>query len=653
MIDLVLKYQVTKSRSSTSDPSKLADLIASNLNINMQEKQDILNTFDIMQRLHKVHMMINKELQVLEMSRKIQSDAASEMGKSQREYILREQLKAIQKELGETDDRTMELEELKEKIEAAKMPEEANEAAEKELDRLSKMNPSAAEYTVSRTYLDWLVTLPWSVSTEDLLDIKAAEKVLNEDHYDLEKVKERIVEFLAVRKLKTDLKGPILCFVGPPGVGKTSLGMSIARAMGRKFFRMSLGGVRDEAEIRGHRRTYIGALPGRIIQGLRKAGSNNPVFMLDEVDKIGQDFRGDPASALLEVLDPEQNFSFSDHYLDVNFDLTKTMFITTANILETIPDVLLDRMEVITLPGYTDLEKLHIAKKFLIPRNLDDHGLKASNITFTDKAIKTVISDYTRESGLRNLNRELGSICRKVAKMVASDEAKSVTINPKQVEEFLGPAKFFQDIAEKTLPVGVVPGLAWTSTGGEILFIEATAMPGKKDLTLTGHLGDVMKESVMTAMSYLRSIAERVGIDPEYFAKHDFHVHVPAGATPKDGPSAGVTMFTALASVVCHKPVASYLAMTGEITLRGEVLPIGGLKQKSLAAYRAGIKTILFPRKNEKDLRDIPKEIKDKIEFIPVDTVEDVLEHALGIKLKKPAKKTSVKKKAIRAKGKR
>ena len=641
------------SAYNTSDPSKLADLIASNLNINMQEKQDILNTFDIMQRLHKVHMMINKELQVLEMSRKIQSDAASEMGKSQREYILREQLKAIQKELGETDDRTMELEELKEKIEAAKMPEEANEAAEKELDRLSKMNPSAAEYTVSRTYLDWLVTLPWSVSTEDLLDIKAAEKVLNEDHYDLEKVKERIVEFLAVRKLKTDLKGPILCFVGPPGVGKTSLGMSIARAMGRKFFRMSLGGVRDEAEIRGHRRTYIGALPGRIIQGLRKAGSNNPVFMLDEVDKIGQDFRGDPASALLEVLDPEQNFSFSDHYLDVNFDLTKTMFITTANILETIPDVLLDRMEVITLPGYTDLEKLHIAKKFLIPRNLDDHGLKASNITFTDKAIKTVISDYTRESGLRNLNRELGSICRKVAKMVASDEAKSVTINPKQVEEFLGPAKFFQDIAEKTLPVGVVPGLAWTSTGGEILFIEATAMPGKKDLTLTGHLGDVMKESVMTAMSYLRSIAERVGIDPEYFAKHDFHVHVPAGATPKDGPSAGVTMFTALASVVCHKPVASYLAMTGEITLRGEVLPIGGLKQKSLAAYRAGIKTILFPRKNEKDLRDIPKEIKDKIEFIPVDTVEDVLEHALGIKLKKPAKKTSVKKKAIRAKGKR
>lgn len=633
------------SAYNTSDPSRLADLIASNLNINIEEKQDILETFDVMQRLHKVHMMINKELQVLEMSRKIQSDAASEMGKSQREYILREQLKAIQKELGETDDRTMEIEELRDRIKAAKMPDEAREAAEKELDRLSKMNPSAAEYTVSRTYLDWLVILPWSVSTDDMLNIKAAEKVLDEDHYDLEKVKERIIEFLAVRKLKADLKGPILCFVGPPGVGKTSLGMSIARAMGRKFFRMSLGGVHDEAEIRGHRRTYIGALPGRIIQGLRKAGSNNPVFMLDEVDKIGQDFRGDPASALLEVLDPEQNFSFSDHYLDVNFDLSKVMFITTANILETIPDVLLDRMEVITLPGYTDLEKLHIAKKFLIPRNLDDHGLKSANLTFTDKGIKTVISDYTRESGLRNLNRELGSICRKVAKKVASDETNSLTITPKQVEEFLGPATFFQDIAEKTLPVGVVPGLAWTSTGGEILFIEATAMPGKKDLTLTGHLGDVMKESVMTAMSYLRSVSDRMGIDQEFFAKHDFHVHVPAGATPKDGPSAGVTMFTALASVVCQKPVASYLAMTGEITLRGEVLPIGGLKQKSLAAYRAGIKTILFPKKNEKDLRDIPKEISDKIEFVPVETVEDVLEKALNIKLKKPVKKTAAKKK--------
>jgi ATP-dependent Lon protease len=636
------------SAYNTSDPSKLADLIASNLNISTEEKQSVLEVFDVLERLRKVNGMINKELQVLEMSRKIQSDAASEMGKSQREYILREQLKAIQKELGETDDRTMEMEEFKEKIAAAKMPDEAREAADKELDRLSKMNPSAAEYTVSRTYLDWLVTLPWSVSTDDILDIKAAEKILNEDHYDLTKVKERIVEFLAVRKLKPDLKGPILCFVGPPGVGKTSLGMSIARAMGRKFFRMSLGGVRDEAEIRGHRRTYIGALPGRIIQGIRKAGSNNPVFMLDEVDKIGQDFRGDPASALLEVLDPEQNFSFADHYLDVNFDLTRVMFITTANILETIPAVLLDRMEVITIPGYTDMEKLHIAKKYLIPRNLNDHGLKTSNLTFTDKAIKTVISDYTRESGLRNLHRELGTICRKVAKKVASEETTSVTIAPKNVEELLGPSKYFQDMAEKTPRIGVVPGLAWTSTGGDILFIEATAMPGKKELTLTGQLGDVMKESVMTALSCLRSISDRLGIDQKYFAEHDLHVHVPAGATPKDGPSAGVTMFTALASLVCRKPILPYLAMTGEITLRGEVLPIGGLKQKSLAAYRAGIKTVIIPRKNEKDLYDIPKEISSKMEFIPVETVEEVLEKALGIKLKRTVKRTVKKKTATK-----
>jgi len=632
------------SAYNTSDPSKLADLIASNLNIGLKDKQSILETFDVMARLRKVNVMINKELQVLEMSRKIQSDAASEMGKSQREYILREQLKAIQKELGETDDRTMEMEEFKEKISAAKMPDEAREAAEKELDRLSKMNPSAAEYTVSRTYLDWLVTLPWSVSTEDILDINAAEKILNEDHYDLEKVKERIIEYLAVRKLKPDLKGPILCFVGPPGVGKTSLGMSIARSMGRKFFRLSLGGVRDEAEIRGHRRTYIGALPGRIIQGIRKAGANNPIFMLDEVDKIGQDFRGDPASALLEVLDPEQNFSFADHYLDVNFDLTKVMFITTANILETIPAVLLDRMEVITIPGYTHMEKLHIAKKYLVPRNLDDHGLKSSNISFSDQAIKTVIADYTRESGLRNLNREFGTICRKVAKKIASNEVSSVKITPKQVEELLGPPKYYQEVAEKTSRIGIVPGLAWTSTGGDILFIEATAMPGKKELTLTGQLGEVMKESVMTALSCLRSISDRLGVEQKFFAEHDIHVHVPAGATPKDGPSAGVTMFTALASLVCQKPVLPYLAMTGEITLRGEVLPIGGLKQKALAAFRAGIKTVIIPRKNERDLREIPKEISSKVSFVPIDTVEELLEHALGIKLNKISVKTAPRK---------
>lgn len=633
------------SAYNTTDPARLADLIASNLNASISEKQEILETFDVKQRLYKVMMMISKELQILEMSRKIQSEAASEMGKSQREYILREQLKAIQRELGETDDRTMEMEEFKAKIEKAMMPEDARDAAEKELDRLSKMNPSAAEYTVSRTYLDWLVSLPWSVSTEDVLDINAAEKILNEDHYDLEKVKERILEFLAVRKLKSDLKGPILCFVGPPGVGKTSLGRSIARSMGRKFYRLSLGGVRDEAEIRGHRRTYIGALPGRIIQGLRKAGSNNPIFMLDEVDKIGQDFRGDPASALLEVLDPEQNFSFSDHYLDVNFDLTKVMFITTANILETIPAVLLDRMEVITLPGYTDLEKLSIAKKFLIPRNLEDHGLKAKNLTLPDNSLKKVIADYTRESGLRNLNREIGTICRKVARKVASLEAESVKVTPQLVEEFLGPAKFYREVAGTALKAGVVPALAYTSSGGEILFVEATAMPGKKELTLTGQLGEVMKESVLTALSYLRSIAPRLDLDPDYFSKHDFHLHVPAGATPKDGPSAGITMFTALASLATSKPVKPLTAMTGEITLRGEVLPIGGLKQKALAAYRAGIKTVIFPKKNEKDLIEIPKEIAQSIQFVPVDTVDQVLDIALGLKLKQE-KKWATRKKA-------
>jgi ATP-dependent Lon protease len=635
------------SAYNTTDPARLADLIASNLNASISEKQEILETLDVKQRLYKVMMMISKELQILEMSRKIQSEAASEMGKSQREYILREQLKAIQRELGETDDRTMELEEFKAKIEKAQMPEDARDAAEKELDRLSKMNPSAAEYTVSRTYLDWLVSLPWSVSTEDVLDIKTAERILDEDHYDLEKVKERILEFLAVRKLKSDLKGPILCFVGPPGVGKTSLGRSIARSMGRKFYRLSLGGVRDEAEIRGHRRTYIGALPGRIIQGLRKAGSNNPIFMLDEVDKIGQDFRGDPASALLEVLDPEQNFSFSDHYLDVNFDLTKVMFITTANILETIPAVLLDRMEVITLPGYTDLEKLSIAKKFLIPRNLEDHGLKPKNLTLPDSSLKKIIADYTRESGLRNLNREIGTICRKVARKVAALEEESVKVTPQLVEEFLGPAKFYREVAGTALKAGVVPALAYTSSGGEILFVEATAMPGKKELTLTGQLGEIMKESVLTALSYLRSIAQRLNLDPEYFAKHDFHLHVPAGATPKDGPSAGITMFTALASLATCTPVKPLTAMTGEITLRGEVLPIGGLKQKALAAYRAGIKTVIFPKKNEKDLVEIPKEIAQSIQFIPVDTVDQVLEIALGLKLKQE-KKWGAKKKAGR-----
>ncbi|HEX9911955.1 MAG TPA: endopeptidase La [candidate division Zixibacteria bacterium] len=622
------------SALNTEDPGKLSDLISSNLNITLAQKQDLLETLEVKDRLKKLTLYLNKEVEVLELSRKIQSQAATEMGKMQRDYILREQLKAIQKELGESDERTQEVEEFKKKIEEAKMPQEAREAALKELDRLSKMNPAAAEYTVSRTYLDWLVNLPWSTGTQDNLDIKEAKRVLDEDHYDLEKVKERILEYLAVRKLKSDLKGPILCFVGPPGVGKTSLGMSIARALGRKFNRISLGGMHDEAEIRGHRRTYIGSLPGRVLQGIRRTGSNNPVFMLDEVDKIGQDFRGDPAAALLEVLDPEQNYTFSDHYLEVPFDLSKVMFITTANILDPIPAVLRDRMEVLELPGYTDLEKLQIAKKYLIPKELDNHGLKLDNLSFQDQALKKIINDYTKESGLRNLDREVATICRKVAKKVASDEVKKVELTSDNLHEYLGAPKFFQEVLERTSQIGVVPGLAWTSTGGEILFVEATKMRGKKSLTLTGHLGEVMKESAQTALSYVRSTSHRWGIPEDFFEKFDIHVHVPAGSIPKDGPSAGITMATAITSLLSERPVKPYLAMSGEITLRGQVLPIGGLKEKTLAAYRAGIKTIILSKHNEKDLEEVPEEIKKKIKFVFVETVDEVLGLALDKKKK-------------------
>ncbi len=622
------------SALNTEDPGKLSDLISSNLNITLTQKQDLLETLEVKDRLKKLTLYLNKEVEVLELSRKIQSQAATEMGKMQRDYILREQLKAIQKELGESDERTQEVEEFKKKIEAAKMPQEAREAALKELDRLSKMNPAAAEYTVSRTYLEWLVNLPWSTGTQDNLDIKEAKRVLDEDHYDLEKVKERILEYLAVRKLKSDLKGPILCFVGPPGVGKTSLGMSIARALGRKFNRISLGGMHDEAEIRGHRRTYIGSLPGRVIQGIRRTGSNNPIFMLDEVDKIGQDFRGDPAAALLEVLDPEQNHTFSDHYLEVPFDLSKVMFITTANILDPIPAVLRDRMEVLELPGYTDLEKLQIAKKYLIPKELENHGLKEENLTFQDQALKKIINDYTKESGLRNLDREIATICRKVAKKVASDEVKKVELTSDNLHEYLGAQKFFQEVLERTSQIGVVPGLAWTSTGGEILFVEATKMRGKKSLTLTGHLGEVMKESAQTALSYVRSTSQRWGIPEDFFEKYDIHVHVPAGSIPKDGPSAGITMATAIVSLLSERPVKPYLAMSGEITLRGQVLPIGGLKEKTLAAYRAGIKTIILSKHNEKDLEEVPEEIKKKVKFVFVETVDEVLGLALDKKKK-------------------
>ncbi len=625
---------------NTDDPNRLADLIASNLNINVAQKQELLETIDTKERLRKVLSHINREVEVLELSRRIQSQTANELGKTQKEYILREQLKAIQKELGEADERTAELDEFKKKIKEAKMPAEALDAAQKELDRLSKMNPAAAEYTVSRTYLDWLVNLPWSISTEDVLDIKKAKSILDEDHFDLEKVKERILEHLAVRKLKHDMKGPILCFVGPPGVGKTSLGISIARAMGRKFNRISLGGMHDEAEIRGHRRTYIGALPGRIIQGIRRAGSNNPIFMLDEVDKIGQDFRGDPASALLEVLDPEQNNTFSDHYLDVPFDLSKVMFITTANVLDPIPRVLRDRMEVIELPGYTDLEKLQIAKRHLVPKELSNHGLKPEILTYRDDAVKKIINDYTRESGLRNLDRELATICRKVAKMLASDETKKVEIVPKNLEQFLGPAKFYQEIVERTAQIGVVPGVAWTQVGGDLMFVEATRMKGRKALTLTGYMGEVMKESVQAALSYIRSASKKLHIPEGAFEKYEIHVHVPAGAIPKDGPSAGITMGTAIASIMTERPVKPKLAMTGELTLRGQILPIGGLKEKALAAYRAGVETLILPKENQKDLVEIPDEIKKKIKFIFVETMDQVLELALD----KPKRKSTRKK---------
>lgn len=614
---------------NTEEPGKLADLIASNLNIVTAQKQAVLETFDVKARLELVISLMSKEVEVLELSRKIQSQAAHEMGKMQKEYILREQLKAIQKELGEADDHTQDIEEFREKIKAANMPELARETAEKELDRLEKMNPSSAEYTVSRTYLDWLVVLPWDKKTEDDLDLEHAQKILNEDHYGLEKVKDRILEFLAVRKLKESVKGPILCFVGPPGVGKTSLGRSIARTMGRKFERISLGGMHDEAEIRGHRRTYVGALPGRIIQSLRRAGARNPVIMLDEVDKIGTDFHGDPASALLEVLDPEQNNSFSDHYLDVPFDLSSVMFITTANLLYPIPAVLRDRMETIEMPGYTDLEKIQIAKRYLLPRELDNHGLKRSNLLLTDDALGRLLRDYTRESGVRNLGREIASVCRKVARQVATGHSEKVTVRGDDLPDYLGPIKYIPELVGRAAQVGVVPGLAWTSAGGDIMFIEATRMPGKKVLTYTGHLGDVMRESVQAAYSWVRSNHHKLGIDAKLFDRSDIHVHVPSGATPKDGPSAGITMATAIASVFTGRTVVPKLSMTGEITLRGLVLPIGGLKEKSLAAYRAGIKTVLIPKDNEKDLIDVPAEVKEKVQFIPVATVEEVLELAL------------------------
>lgn len=595
-------------------PSKLADFVGSNMNIDVEQKQEVLSELKIFKRMNIIFEFINKEIEVLQVSQKIQAKAASELGKSQRDYILREQLKAIRKELGDGDDRN-EIEEFENKILEAEMPEQAEKAALKELDRLSHMAPSSAEFTVSRTYIDWLVSMPWSVSTRDKLDLKKAKQILDEDHYDLEKVKDRILEHLAVRKLKSDIKGPILCFAGPPGVGKTSLGKSIAKAMGRSFARVSLGGMRDEAEIRGHRRTYIGAMPGRIIQSIKKGGSNNPVIMLDEIDKLGSDFRGDPASALLEVLDPEQNDSFSDHYLELPFDLSKVMFITTANWLEPIPAVLRDRMEIINLPGYTDIEKLAIAKEHLISKQLANHGLTSSMLKITDNAIKKIIDGYTREAGLRNLEREIASVTRKAARRIASGYKKKISILDKDIPKLLGPVKFVREAVSRKSMIGVVPGLAYTSVGGEILFIEATSMPGRNVLNLTGHLGDVMKESARAALSFIRSNASDLKIAENAFEKKDLHIHVPSGATPKDGPSAGITMIVALVSLFTQRKVKPCLAMTGEITLRGQLLPIGGLKEKLLAAYRSGIKIVILPEENKKDCVELPAEIKKNVKL--------------------------------------
>ncbi len=616
---------------SVTEAGHLADLITSHLELEVGEKQDVLETFDLKTRTRKVLQFLSRQLEVLKVRERINTQVQEEMGRNQREYVLRQQLKAIKEELGELDDGGGDLDEFGEKITKAKMPEEAEKVAKKQLDRLKGMQPSSAEYTVTRTYLEWLVELPWSISTDDHIELKEVRQCLDDDHYDLDKVKKRIVEYMAVRKLKNDKKGPILCLAGPPGVGKTSLGRSVARAIGRKFGRISLGGVRDEAEIRGHRRTYVGSLPGRIIQGIKKAGTNNPVFVLDEIDKLGHDFRGDPASALLEVLDPEQNSSFSDHYLEVTFDLSKVLFIATANQLDPIPWALRDRLEIIELPGYTRQEKKMIARKFLVPKQLEDHGLSNERCEITDDALFDIVDSYTREAGVRNLEREIGSVFRAVAVRVAEGAAKDhEVINPTEVEEFLGPKKFVSEVAERTAEPGVATGLAWTAVGGDILFIEASRMPGKGKLTLTGQLGDVMKESVTAALSFVRGRAAALGLDAGNFLENtDLHVHVPAGAVPKDGPSAGITMYTALVSLFTGVPVRPDVAMTGEITLRGNVLAVGGIKEKLLAAHRAGIKRVIIPDRCVKDLIDVPEEVKKEMEILSVKRMDEVLALAL------------------------
>jgi ATP-dependent Lon protease len=622
---------VTAILESIDDPGKLADLVASNLRLKIDESQMVLEVTDSVERLQKVNDLLSREVDLSSMQAKIQSNVRDEIAKSQRDYFLREQVRAIHKELGESDEKALEIDEYQKKIKRAKMSKEADTEALKQLKRLEQMHPDSAESSIVRTYLDWLVEMPWSKSSKDDINIKEAKKILDSDHYGLIKIKERILEYLSVRKLNPKMKGPILCFVGPPGVGKTSLGRAIAKAMGRKFFRISLGGIRDEAEIRGHRRTYIGALPGRVLQGLKQCGTNNPIFMMDEIDKLGSDFRGDPSSALLEALDPEQNASFSDHYLNLPFDLSKVMFVLTANMTDTIPSALLDRMEVIMLSGYTEEEKTVIAEKYLFARQLKENGIKARDLQISPTALQQIIAEYTSESGVRNLEREIGTICRKVARKLAEEQKGPFAISKNNLHKYLGIPKYITEMDQEDSQAGLATGLAWTQVGGEVLYVEASLIGGKGEMILTGQLGDVMQESARAAMSYARTKLGEFGIEENVFENQDVHIHVPSGATPKDGPSAGIAMATALISILSGKPVNKFVAMTGEITLRGRVLPIGGLKEKALGALRAGIKTIVIPEKNKRDLDEIPPYVKKKINFIPVKNMSEVLDIAFKL----------------------
>ncbi|MBE0447021.1 MAG: endopeptidase La [Actinobacteria bacterium] len=624
-----IPQEVLLATANIDEPSRLADFIAFHLNLKIDEKQQIIEAVNARDRLERVSLFLSRELEILEIGSKIQSRVKEQLTKTQKEYFLREQLKAIQQELGASDEQASEIEELRRKIKSAKMPRQVNEKALKELERLAKIPSAAAESAVIRTYLDWLIGVPWQKKSKQKLDLKEAANILDEDHYGLDQVKKRVLEYLAVHQLTEKMKGPILCFVGPPGTGKTSIGKSIARSLGRKFVRISLGGVHDEAEIRGHRRTYVGALPGRIIQAIHQAGTKNPVFMLDEIDKVGTDFRGDPTAALLEVLDPEQNFAFSDHYLEVPFDLSDVIFITTANLLETTPPALRDRMEVIPYVGYTEEEKVQIATKHLIPKQIESHGLNGKHLLIEEGALRKIIREYTREAGVRDLERKIASICRQVARKVVEGEKKRLKITSENIHNYLGPRQFRYGLAEEADEIGVATGLAWTEAGGDVLSVETTILAGKGELTLTGHLGEVMRESAQAAVSYIRSRAEMLKIDKHFYSEYDIHIHVPSGAIPKDGPSAGITIATSLASTLTKRPVKREMAMTGEITLRGRVLPVGGIKEKILAAHRAGIKGIIVPMENEKDIELVPKEVKEELKFFFVDHMDEVLELAL------------------------